>query len=172
MSKYLLKFVLNTDNSSGLIVGSLRLLKDDVVVNEYKTTSSHIGNQYDGSWRRKGGLIPNTRVLKQCKGENAFYEVNLNPISMPYVKGVNGDFYPITPFDMTLDNGVVRGDFGLHCDKYNDNQGFPADMPKSGVGSLGCIVFQTGRGWIAFKRDIKLIKSEGINSVELLVLYT
>jgi hypothetical protein len=172
MSKYLLKFVLNTNKSTSLVVGVLQLIKDDVLVNEYKATSSYKGKQYDGSWNEKGGLIPHTDVLKDIRGESSFYEVNTTPISMPNVKGVNGDFFQITPFATTMKNGVERGDFGVHSDKYNDLQGFDYNMPKSGEGTFGCIGLQTGKGYDAFRRDMKNIKAEGFKSVELLVKYT
>lgn len=172
MSKYLLKFVFNANNSSSLIIGSLQLIKDDVLINEYKATSSYKGNQYDGSWNQKGGLIPPTDVLKDIRGEASFYEVNTTPISMPNVKGVNGDFFQIIPFATTMKNGVERGDFGVHSDKYTDLQGFDPNMPKSGEGTLGCIGLQTGKGYAAFRRDMKSINAEGVNSVELLVKYT
>lgn len=172
MSKYLLKFVLNTNRSSSLIVGSLQLIKDGVLINEYKATSSYKGMQYDGAWNQKGGIIPPTEVLKQRRSDESFYEVNTTPISMPNVKGVNGDFFQITPFSTVMSNGVERGDFGVHADKYNDLQGYDPDMPKSGEGTLGCIGFRTGKGYAAFRRDMKAIKSEGVKSIELLVKYT
>jgi hypothetical protein len=172
MSKYLLKFALNTNKSSSLIVGSLQLIKDDVLINEYRATSSYKGFQYDGSWNEKGGLIPPTEVLKQRRGANSFYEVKTSPIKMPNVKGVNGDFFQILPFSTVMSNGVERGDFGCHADKYNELQGYDPDMPKSGEGTLGCIGFRTGKGYAAFRRDMKTIKAEGVTSIELLVKYT
>jgi hypothetical protein len=172
MSKYSLKFVLNTNRSSKLIVGSLQLLKDDELINAYKATSSYKGFQYDGSWNQRGGLLPPTEVLKQRRGANSFYEVNTTPIKMPNVKGVNGDFFQILPFAITMSNGVVRSDFGVHADKYNDLQGYDSNMPKSGEGTLGCIGFQTGRGYAAFRRDMNKIKKEGVKSIELIVKYT
>jgi hypothetical protein len=172
MSKYLLKFVLNTNRSSKLIVGSLQFLKDDELINEYKATSSYKGFQYDGSWNQKGGLSPPTEVLKQRRGANSFYEVNTTPIKMPNVKGVNGDFFQILPFSTIMSNGVERGDFGVHRDYWNKQQGFPENIPMSGAGTLGCIGFQTGRGEAAFKRDINKIKKEGVKSIELIVKYT
>jgi hypothetical protein len=35
---------------------------------------------------------------------------------MVLLSGVRGNFYKITPFEVTTNQGAVRGDFGVHLD--------------------------------------------------------
>lgn len=172
MTKYLFKFGLATDTSNQLIIGGLQLLKDGVVINEYKATSSLRGRQQEGSWLNTGGLLPPTSVLKKSNGNNAFYEVSTFPIEMPEVRGVNGKFYQIFPHLVTLPNGNQRGDWGLHADKFSEYQGFPGDMESSSPGTLGCVGLETGAGYNALIRDMTKIREEGFKTVELLVQYS
>jgi hypothetical protein len=132
---YQLIFRLTPQQSSNLIMGTLSLLKDGADINQYKATSSLPGRQYWGSWERKGGLIP-------PRGTDG-YQVETSPLWMPDIKGVEGSFYQISPFEVPTD-GATRGDFGIH---------FDANQP----GSLGCVVPVTQRGWDAFRRDMKLV---------------
>jgi hypothetical protein len=153
MNKYILKFTMSLGASEKLLIGTLQLLKDGRIINEYQATSSFPGRQYEGSWGRKGGLIP----------PQIDYQVSLQPIDLSGTSGIDGDFYAITPFEQDV-AGVTRGDFGIHPDwwKYG----------KGGVGTLGCIGIQTKRGWSAFQRDMQSIAT-GIDDmfIPLVVSY-
>ncbi len=149
MSKYALTFSLSTESTDELILGTLTLSKDDLEVNAYIATSGLPGYQGDGDWVRRGrGLIVPDKP----------YQVITTPIDLRGTKGVEGNFFPITPH--FVDSGVgVRGDFGIH---------FDANVP----GSSGCIVLKTQRGWLAYQRDIKAIADEGIDEIPLTIIYT
>jgi hypothetical protein len=151
---YALRFELVPQRSEELILGKLHLLKEGAIVNTYTATSSIRGRQYSRAWELKGGLIPpNGLILPdgQC------FLVATQAIFMPDVKGVEGSFYAITPFEMQT-RGVVRGDFGIHYD---------ANIP----GSMGCVVLSTQRGWDAFRRDVKSIAVQGFKFLELDISY-
>jgi hypothetical protein len=143
--KYTLKFILDTAQTNELIEGVLQFYKNGVLFNEYRATSSLAGKQADGAWKKKGGLIPPSKEIDKE------YRVAVVPTYMPDVKGVQGNFYCITPFSIAT-NGDARGDFGIH---------FDANVP----GSLGCIVLRTARGWEAFQRDIANTKLKQISLV-------
>jgi hypothetical protein len=150
--KYALKFTFDTAQTDDLIEGILQLLKNGTVINEYRATCSTAGRQADGSWKQRGGLIPPSSDLPTKE-----YLVDTKPIYMPEVKGVNGNFYCITPYSVPT-KGATRGDFGIH---------FDANVP----GSLGCIVLRTARGWEAIQRDIANIFAVGLKQVSLVVEY-
>jgi hypothetical protein len=143
-----LKFSMGLRESSALLVGTLSLWEgDDVTVNSYQATSSYPGMQYPTSWREKGGVIPPAEPWK----------VDLAPLWLPNVRGVEGNFYIISPYEIQTIN-KKRGDFGIH---------FDANAP----GSLGCIVLETERGWLAFQRDMKALSGAGVRSIPLAVSY-
>jgi len=151
--KYALKFTLDTAKSNRLIEGLLQLFKNGAEINAYRVTCSVAGKQGDGAWKQRGGLIPPSNELGVKE-----YLVDTKPIYMPQVKGVEGNFYRITPYSVPTKGGVVRGDFGIH---------FDANVP----GSLGCIVLRTTRGWEAFQRDIKKLAGISIDQIPLVVEY-
>ncbi len=143
---YKLQFTFTPRKSSHLLIGNLQLSYDDKIINDYQATSSLPGRQYWGSWESKGGLIPPVRDLK----------VDTTPLWMPDIKGVEGSFYAISPFEIQTD-GSTRGDFGIH---------FDANQP----GSLGCPVLKNQRGWDAFRRDLEPI-AKLIKSIPLVIDY-
>jgi hypothetical protein len=147
MTKYSLRFTFTPRKSDELLIGTLVLLRDDAETNAYQATSSIAGRQYWESWELRGGLIP----------PRADYTVTLSPIPMPSVRGVEGNFYQILPFECPT-KGATRGDFGIHRD---------ANVP----GSMGCIVLPTKRGWTAFQQDCKLIASQGVKTLPLEIDY-
>ena len=63
----------------------------------------------------------------QCNPTFANYWVQVAPIDLSHVKGVEGDGYPMTPFSVRTKDGVTRSDLLIHKD---------ANVP----GSMGCIV--------------------------------
>lgn len=78
-----------------------------------------------GGWSKQGGgVIP---APYQCNPSFANYWVQVAPIDLSHVRGVEGDGYPITPFAVRTKDGVERSDLLIHRD---------ANVP----GSMGCIV--------------------------------
>jgi hypothetical protein len=148
-----LKFTLKTDDTNELILGLLELLEDGKVVNAYIATSGSPGNQDDGDWQKRGRgpIVPDEVTRKE-------YKVSTTPVYLPAVKGVEGNFYVISPHLVNSGAGQ-RGDFGIH---------FDANFP----GSAGCIVLETPRGWQAFQRDMGKISVKGIKSISLDITYT
>jgi hypothetical protein len=143
---YKLLFDFTPRRSNELLYGVLSLKDGDRLINEYVTASSLPSRQWWGSWELKGGLIPPRRD----------YSVTTSPLWMPDIKGVEGSFYQISPFEVGTD-GATRGDFGIH---------FDANQP----GSLGCLVLKNQRGWDAFRRDLEPI-ARIIKSIPLIVEY-
>lgn len=86
------------------------------------------------------------------------YLVRTTPIYMPQVRGVEGNFYKISPDMITIEK-MRRGDFGVH---------FDANVP----GSSGCVVLRTKVGWKAFEDDMRSLGGMGISQVPLLVSYS
>lgn len=101
------------------------VLKTPVAKMRFQATSGLAGYQSQKDcWRRGKGAIP----PHSCVGI-ANYIVHLTPLAMPNVRGVNGNFYPITPFKNMVSAGgmnAYRGDFGVHFD-------------SNVVGTAGCI---------------------------------
>jgi hypothetical protein len=147
MKKPNLKFSMALSQSRQLLTGTLTLSDGDTIVNAYSATSSYPGKQYPRSWREKGGVIP----------PNEPYQVAVVPLFMPNVRGVEGNFYVISPYE-TETVGDTRGDFGIHRD---------ANAP----GSLGCVVMTTEKGWAAFQRDMNNLAKDGVRSIPLSVTY-
>jgi hypothetical protein len=74
------------------------------------------------------------------------YQLDLSPINLPNVKGVNGLFYRILPFEV-MSQGFKRSDLGIH---------FDANIP----GSSGCIVLKQPDHWELFKQIMNRLKLE------------
>jgi hypothetical protein len=139
-----------------LIEGRLLLIDSEPIsiTNTYIATSGLPNNQRFDCLALPGrGAIPqNSLVEIDC------YWVETKPIYMPQVRGVEGNFYKIEPHTVTI-NGVERGDFGVH---------FDANVP----GSSGCVVLRTTIGWQAFEKDMRLLLTNGITEIPLLVSYS
>lgn len=146
--QYSLRFEMTIRKSNQLLTGTLRLLQGQTEQNAYTATSSIAGRQYRDSWELKGGLIPPSEI----------YQVATVPLWMPDIKGVEGSFYAITPFEVQTP-GAVRGDFGVHYD---------ANVP----GSMGCVVLSTQKGWDAFRRDVRSIMAQGVAYLPMVVKYS
>ncbi len=114
------------DNTAALNKGRLVL---------YDFESGHIGRwiatsglgmyQKIGGWSKQGGGV--CPATYQCDPTFPNYWVDTNPVDLAHVKGVEGDGYPITPFEVRTKEGVKRSDLLIHRD---------ANVP----GSMGCIV--------------------------------
>lgn len=135
-----------------LVTGKLTL-EVDGISQTFTATSGCIGYQYHGAQAIKGkGAIPTQRMVGIPS-----YSVSTNKLWLPHVKGIEGSFFPIAPFQVKLSSGI-RGDFGIH---------FDANVP----GSAGCIVLPKQHDWTAFLEAMKWLARSGIKAVPLQVSY-
>jgi len=82
-----------------------------------------------GDWsKQRGGVAP---APYQCNPTFPNYWVDVSPVDLRHVKGVEGNGYPMTPFAVKTKEGVTRSDLLIHRD---------ANTPSS----LGCIVLPDG----------------------------
>lgn len=93
----------------------------------WTATSSIPTKQGIESFHQRGGTIPPAYRIPAV----STWTVQTKPIYLP-VKGVEGNFYRILPFEVTTDKNGHRGDFGIHRDANVE-------------GSLGCIVMASDR---------------------------
>lgn len=154
MSHFLF-FSQHYDRDRGLDYGRLSLNHlEKGVLEIWKSTSSIASKQYPESFHERGGLIP---PPYRCKNLDK-YTVNLKPIPLPHVKGVEGNFYKINPHFVVTDKGGQRGDFGIHLD---------GNVP----GSLGCIVMTEDR-FSQFEFQMKELLNMKVESLPLFVQYS
>lgn len=107
-----------------------------------------------GCSRRGRGAIPPCKLVGIAK-----YTVTTKPIPMPGIKGVEGNFYQILPFEVLVDQygkTVKRADFGVHAD-------------KNVKGTAGCIGILPGEHWRAFEDHMKKISTAGEKTIDLFV---
>jgi hypothetical protein len=78
-----------------------------------------------GGWSRQGGGV--CPAPYQCNPSFPSYFVDVKAVDLSHVKGVEGNAFAITPFEVTTKEGVSRSDLLVHRD---------ANVP----GSMGCIV--------------------------------
>lgn len=166
MNRFLL-FYSDLESTSSLIEGRLLLINadDQSISNVYLSTSGQPGYQTnDGSNIPGRGTIP--------RQENAgipHYTVSTTPLDRKGVPGIDGKFYLITPSLVTLADGTVRGDFGIHLDA-NGIDGLKRIGGYS-PGSAGCCVLRSLKGWEAFQRDMRSLADAGIENISFLVSY-
>lgn len=137
-------------NNNGLNLGKLKLLtgKEGVL---YSATSGLPGFQDLASSNKRGrGRIPSCLQAKIMS-----YWVKTSPVYLPSVKGVNGNFYPITPFTVSV-GGTIRSDLGIHRD---------TNVP----GSAGCIVLGLEDHWNNFEDQMQKLRLRGIMELPLMV---
>ena len=154
---YILFFHMQLGDNSSLETGRLELIDTTAnrIVDRYIATSGCPGNQGQADQTAKGrGPIPRTDLA-----QIGSYFVATNPIDLAAVRGVEGDFYVISPGRVDLKSGQIRGDFGVH---------FDANVP----GSAGCVVLETQEGWKGFQAQMKQIAAEGINQIPLFIGYS
>lgn len=138
-----------------LLEGTLLIKKDiDNAGVKLRATSGTSGYQKQGDWRvkRRGYIPPSKQIIPQR------WFVSTQRLWMPNVKGVEGSFYAISPFQILLP-GVARGDFGIH---------FDANVP----GSAGCIVIRQQDHWDLFRNQIAAFRADGIQQIPLFVEYS
>lgn len=154
MSNFFLNFIGHYDRDKGLDQGRLRL--DSLSEGNLKiwiATSSISTKQGKESFHQRGGLLPPDY---RCKGKIQ-WRVKLTPIYLPN-KGVDGNFYPLSPYQVETDRGGIRSDFGIHRD---------ANVP----GSLGCIVMCDKR-FAEFEAEMNKLRNLGITDLPLFVTYS
>lgn len=153
--KPLLIFYQELRSTSQLIEGRLMLIDSQTnkTQNIYVAASGSPGSQStnDITARGRGPIPPMIDI------DIPYYTVSTTPLYMPKVKGVEGNFYQISPYAVQIGN-VSRGDFGVHFDK---------NVP----GSAGCVVLRTALGWKAFEDDMKTFSDGDIRQVPLIVSY-
>jgi hypothetical protein len=148
---YSLSFNMKLQPSRRLLVGKLVAIKNGKPSKSWRSTSSLPGRQYRYSWRERGGVLPPDEP----------YQVETTPIYMPQVRGVEGNFFRILPFEIQT-VGDLRGDFGVHAD-------------RSVPGTLGCVGILEDLSpdpWDEFWMMMKVIAGEGIKTIPLDVSYT
>ncbi len=142
--------------SARLEVGTLKYKSVESILYSWTCTSGLPNNQYSGSTRLKGkGPIPSCKYAQvEC------YEVSTKSILCNQVKGVEGSFFAITPYLVTLKGeSLQRGDFGIH---------FDANVP----GSSGCIVFRIQKEWDEFRLLMNSFQLAKIDRLRLHVSYS
>ncbi|MEM8779996.1 MAG: hypothetical protein AAGF26_14215 [Cyanobacteria bacterium P01_G01_bin.49] len=152
---YFLVFTSHFDRDRGLDQGRLILEHiDRGHQNIWKATSSHRRGQGKESFHNWGGMLPpayRCPLVTQLR-------VNTTPINLAHVRGVDGNFYKISPYEMKTDKGGKRSDFGIHLDKNAD-------------GSLGCIVMSQ-KNFSDFQNTLTRLRSEGVSELPLVVGYS
>jgi hypothetical protein len=137
----------------GYEIGNLTLITESEG-RDFAASSGLPGAQYKETIRMRGGIIPPSEVLSA----NRQWQILTNPLDSSDIRGVEGNFYPITPETLTMSNGLLRGYFGVHAD--------------AGVlGSLGCIVLGDKFEWNMFELNMKVLRKKGIKSIPLKVIY-
>lgn len=151
---FFLNFIGHYDRDKGLDQGRLRLDSlSEGNVQIWIATSSISTKQGKESFHQRGGLLPPDY---RCKGKIQ-WRVKLQPVYLP-VKGVEGNFYPISPHQVITDRNGIRSDFGIHRD---------ANVP----GSMGCIVMSDSRFW-SFETEMNNLRSRGVTELPLFVTYS
>lgn len=137
-----------------LCEGKLRLQTDPSYAGiKFRATSGCQGYQFESATRLKGkGMMPSSDQIAPLK-----WQLMTDPIPLPNVKGVEGNFYRILPYSINI-KGVERGDFGIHYD---------ANVP----GSAGCIVLRSRDHWRRFQQEMRILYSKGHAIISLHVDY-
>ena len=155
MANYFLLFTQHFDRDRGLDYGRLSLNSlTEGTKCIWRATSSIASKQYPESFHVRGGMIPPQYRCPKLPN----YTVMTQPIPLPHITGVEGNFYKIEPHFVTTDRGTVRGDFGIHLD-------------GNAPGSLGCIVLDSDR-FKDFESKMANLKRDSLTSLPLFVQYS
>ena len=142
-----LLFNMTLATSNTLVEGTLALTYPNGDVIRYLATSGCTQWQQPGDeWVRGKGPIPAGK-----------YQIPAIPYHLE-TKGIEGDFFHITP-DPVVSSFGVRSELGIH---------FDANMP----GSAGCIVLRNQEGWKAFCDRLHAIAKLGVETILLTVNYS
>jgi len=146
---YALKFsMILQHTASDLLYGNLQLIYPDGNKIDYLATSGCEGWQQHGDqWQRAKGPIP----------QGFDYKIPTTPYWSDS-RGIEGNFFQITPDPVVSPTGLVRSEFGIH---------FDANFP----GSAGCIVLINWLGWEKFCDRMRAIARLGVEYVPLKVVY-
>jgi hypothetical protein len=152
----LLFFSMPLDNTPSLNAGRLFLIdyaKRGIVGRWVATSGLGAWQKIGGFNKQGGGVIPPSY---ECNPSFSFYWVDAEPVDLSHVKGVEGNGYQITPFEVRTKSGVERSDLLIHKD---------ANVP----GSMGCIVLSPNE----FEDFEEVFRRHcPIGKVKLLVGYT
>jgi len=149
MDNYKLEFTMQLKPASELLWGNLKLIYPDRKAINYLATSGCAGWQQQGDqWARARGPLP----------EGFSYSIPTTPYHLD-TRGIEGDFFHITPDPVANGNGNIRSELGIH---------FDANAP----GSAGCIVLRNREGWERFCDRLSKIAVSGIQSIPLSVRYS
>jgi len=144
-----LEFTMQLKPASELLWGNLKLIYPDGKAIDYLATSGCTGwQQENDQWARGRGPLPG--------GFN--YRIPTTPYHLD-TRGIEGDFFHITPDPVSDGAGGIRSELGIH---------FDANVP----GSAGCIVLRNRGGWERFCDRLSKIAKSGIQSVPLSVRYS
>ena len=131
------------------------ILKTPVARLRFQATSGLAGYQSQlDSWRKGKGAIP-PHFFTGIKN----YLVHLKPINLNNVKGVSGNFYPITPYkNLVKVSGMsaYRTDLGIH---------FDANV----VGTAGCIGVNLADQWKMLENKFSDLLEMGYRAIPLFV---
>lgn len=119
-------FSMQLDNTPQLNQGRIVLYDyEEGHLGRWVATSGLGQYQKIGGWSKQGGGV--CPATYHCNPSFANYWVQTAPLDLSHVRGVEGDGYPITPFEVRTKDGIERSDLLIHKD---------ANVP----GSMGCIV--------------------------------
>ena len=135
-------------------VGTL-VYKSSIQNLKFMATSGLSHYQGIGSCNKKGrGAIPPCEFIGIPN-----YTVSTKPIFMPGIRGVEGNFYQILPFEVSViqyEKKTKRGDFGIHAD-------------KNTKGTAGCIGVSPGIHWEKFQDIMLKTLLRGEETIDLFV---
>ncbi len=156
---HFLTFSAHFDRDKGLDQGRLCLRwvgdGEGETKNIWMAATSTASKQQSESFHKRNHMLPPEYRVPGLKS----WSVDTNPIPLPHVPGVQGNFYRLLPYEVTTDQGGHRGDFGIHWD---------GNTP----GSAGCIVMSKDR-FADFEKEIaELRKTQGISQIPLFVTYS
>lgn len=150
-----LLFSMQLDNTPELNRGRLALYDyERGQLGRWVATSGLGMYQRIGGWSKQGGGV--CPAAYQCNPTFANHWVQVAPVDLSEVKGVEGNAYPITPFEVTTKEGIRRSDLLIHRD---------ANVP----GSMGCIVL-AGNEFEDFEK-ILAKECSGIDKIKLWIQY-
>jgi hypothetical protein len=119
-------FSMQLDNTPALNQGRLVLYDwDKGHIGRWVATSGLGMYQKIGGWSKQGGGV--CPAPYQCNPTFANYWMQVSPTPFPNTKGIEGNGYELTPFEVRTKEGITRSDLLIHRD---------ANVP----GSMGCIV--------------------------------
>lgn len=119
-------FSMQLDNTPTLNQGRLVLYDWEIGhIGRWVATSGLGQYQKIGGYNKQGGGVCPPPYA--CNPSFANYWVEVTPVNLAHVRGIEGNGYPMTPFEVRTKEGTERSDLLIHRD---------ANVP----GSMGCIV--------------------------------